>query len=821
MIIEKIKIGGFGKFKNFECSLCKGLQIVYGKNESGKSTIMDFIMLMFYSRLSGEKAGKRDKEIRQKYLPWGGGKMSGTIEFIYDNRRYLLTKEFHADTPNKDKIIFRDLSIGESVSLGQKQEVGEWLFDLDLKGFERSGFIKDVGTDVFNNASNKKDSLSDRIFKIVTGQERENVSEGLVIKKLDDAIKDIEKNKGKLNILENEIYEIKSKIFKINQQVQLQDEYKKQIEILIKRIKYKRDLKRKLEYCILLEKLNNLKEIKLYIENIENIKKSIVSEKITYEEFLLFFKEIKDLKNDIDCKEKVLGEFTGLDDDISVVSDNDFEVFEKAKTRVQKLKDTVFSLSGMGFEKLSDNKKQENDIKNKLQSHYSGTKEITKKKFLSKICLGIGSLAGIGIGLVLKNIFFAFLFGVFFFLICFLVYKSFSSKLSKLNRERIDLESDFNELSYKNKMTEESFKKILLDTDINCNKLDYEYILEAIREKISEQESCINSILIQYDCKNENDFEILYAKSRNKNLSLKRSGEMSYEIEGLKSKFLISLQKIFKEEVDSNNYFLGCEKYSYICSKIKDLENLENIVSTKSVLAGKSEFDIKNIDNTIVSILEEIKKYKYNNDVRIDKDEIEKELKILEEERLEEKYYEIKSKISLIDEDAGGLEILLKNKYSKLSGIKSYLKSLNIAKQVFEESVREIRKDVVPLLDLKASEIFSKLTDSKYDLIRIQKDYTFFVGDNVSYTSLSSGTVDQAYLSLRMAMSEIISRGSHIPFFMDDILMQYDDYRLGITLKFLDEYFSCEEKQFQAVIFTCHDNILEFIKDYNCNIVYL
>ena len=296
---------------------------------------------------------------------------------------------------------------------------------------------------------------------------------------------------------------------------------------------------------------------------------------------------------------------------------------------------------------------------------------------------------------------------------------------------------------------------------------------------------------------------------------------MNYEIEGLKSKFLISLQKIFKEEIDSNNYFLACEKYSYICSKIKDLESLENIVSNKIILTGKSEFDIKDIDNTIVSILEEMKKYKYNNDACIDKDEIEKEIKILEGERLEEKYYEIKSKISLIDEDTENLKILLKNKYIKLSRLKSYLKSLNVAKQVFEESVREIRKDVVPLLDLKASKIFSKLTDSKYDLIRIQKDYTFFAGDNVSYTSLSSGTVDQAYLSLRMAMSEIISKGSHIPFFMDDILMQYDNYRLGITLKFLDEYFSCEEKQSQAVIFTCHDNILEFVKDYNCNIVYL
>lgn len=820
MIIEKIRIGGFGKFKDFEFKLRKGLQIIYGKNESGKSTIMDFIMLMFYSRLSGEKAGKRDKETRQKYLPWDGGKMSGTIEFVYDGERYLLTKEFHADTPNKDKIIFRNLSIGEDVNLGQKEEVGERLFDLDLKGFERSGFIKDIGTDIFNNTSNKKDSLSDKISKMITGQEQENISEGLVIKKLDDAIRDIEKNKGKIDVTENEIYEIKNKIFKLNQQVQLQDEYKNQIETLKNRIKNKRDLKEKLEYCVLLEKLNNLKEVKLYLQSIEDIKGSIINEEITYEDFLLFFDRLKNLKNHIECKEKVLGEFKSLDDDVCIVSDDDFEVFEKAEVKKRKLKDTVFSLNSMGFEKLKTNEELENDIKDKIERNCEDIDAVTKKKSLSKVGLIIGSLVGISAGLALKSILLVFLFGGSFFLICFLIYRNFSSKLSESNKKDIILKDDFNELSYKNKVMRESIKKILLDEGINFDNTEYEYALEMIRSEILEQGSYIDNVLRQYDCKSEKDFEILYAKSKNKNLSLKKSREMKHEIENLRNKFLIHLQKMFKEEIDLNNYFLGCEKYNYICNTVKDLENLENIVSNKGILIGKSVLDIKDIDSTIGSILEDLKKYEYN-DIYIDKNEISKRLKNLECERLEEKYYEIKSKINLIGEDIEDLEILLKNKYSKLFSIRNYLRSLNIAKEVFEDAVREIRKDVVPLLDRKASEIFSKLTGAKYESVHIQKDYTIFVGDNVSYTSLSSGTIDQAYLSLRIAMSDIVSRGNHIPFFMDDVLMQYDDYRLGITLKFLNDFLNCRENDSQAVIFTCHDNLLEFSQDYNCNIVYL
>ena len=65
----------------------------------------------------------------------------------------------------------------------------------------------------------------------------------LIIKKFDDAIKDIEKNSGKIKSLENEIYEIKSKIFDFNRQILQQDEYKSELNDLARRIRMKRDLK--------------------------------------------------------------------------------------------------------------------------------------------------------------------------------------------------------------------------------------------------------------------------------------------------------------------------------------------------------------------------------------------------------------------------------------------------------------------------------------------------------------------------------------------------------------------------------------------------
>ena len=48
MFIKHIKINGFGKIHNKEIDLTNGLNIIQGQNESGKSTISNFIKCMFY-----------------------------------------------------------------------------------------------------------------------------------------------------------------------------------------------------------------------------------------------------------------------------------------------------------------------------------------------------------------------------------------------------------------------------------------------------------------------------------------------------------------------------------------------------------------------------------------------------------------------------------------------------------------------------------------------------------------------------------------------------------------------------------------------------
>lgn len=68
MRIDKIKINEYGVIKNKEIELKDGINIIHGKNESGKSTLLSYINNILYG-ISKNKDGK-DISDYEKYKPW-------------------------------------------------------------------------------------------------------------------------------------------------------------------------------------------------------------------------------------------------------------------------------------------------------------------------------------------------------------------------------------------------------------------------------------------------------------------------------------------------------------------------------------------------------------------------------------------------------------------------------------------------------------------------------------------------------------------------------------------------------------------------------
>ena len=98
MKIKNIKINCFGNLENKEINLENNINIIYGKNESGKSTLLNYIKNIFY----GISKNKNKKEISDydKYSPWLKQEFSGKISYQLDNgKTYEVFRDFHKRNP--------------------------------------------------------------------------------------------------------------------------------------------------------------------------------------------------------------------------------------------------------------------------------------------------------------------------------------------------------------------------------------------------------------------------------------------------------------------------------------------------------------------------------------------------------------------------------------------------------------------------------------------------------------------------------------------------------------------------------------------------
>lgn len=116
MLLTKLKLNYFGQFHNKELELKPGINIIYGENEAGKSTIHTFIkgMLFGIERLRGRgSASKEDQYTR--YLPWDyPGAFGGSMELQIGDKEYRLQRSFHA---NDKSFTVWDVTTGREVKL--------------------------------------------------------------------------------------------------------------------------------------------------------------------------------------------------------------------------------------------------------------------------------------------------------------------------------------------------------------------------------------------------------------------------------------------------------------------------------------------------------------------------------------------------------------------------------------------------------------------------------------------------------------------------------------------------------------------------------
>lgn len=771
MKINKIHIISFGGLKNYTLNLGDGFNCIYGENEKGKTTIMSFIKMMFYGN---EKGGSQlSKNIRKKYTPWDSNLMAGSIEFEKDGRAYRLEREFKSSN-STDKVSITDLSLGEKRPASAT--IGEELFGLSASAFERSFFIGQLGFPESNVSAESE--LNAKLSNMVsTGDESVSLDE--VVSKLEKVRHSIISKSGKAGEYYKNSITAKNLKEKLDESITANNRF---LEGKEKLTLYKSETEK------IIQKAYSLKQQLSKEEDIKNAEK--LRELLKTKETLEALKKESTLKNGSTADDNFLRNLKFL----SAKFENAKAKREAKEKEAEIIKNQLDVL--INGPKISVDESSES-IENTLQQLYTNLESVEtsqkentirletlnfskddKKKSITPLSIiGIVLIILGALGIIISPVITAVL-GVLGVVLLVLGLTLKSNKKGELIKQEIA-----------------SLENVIKNQQLH---------IDDIKSQIADKKAKIEAIKLA----NTSNAQIVSAQQ---NLLLTAEGELlnlKNDEATAEAEFKAELQKIDGEYPDIiAKIETSCQKQKELKQQInfllRDLNNISYEDAKAKLEQMQDTKDLQGVDFASI------------------KTEYEKLLSEITERKSTEAAVEAQLKSLL-----SGIESpdVLQDKLCEIGEIltaqKDFCDSADIAVEVLKESFAELRQNYGSQLEKKAAKIFSLLTNGKYSDMTVSKSFGINVGQKENPISreaeyLSSGTFDQAYLSVRLAVAELIEE--NVPLFLDDTLTQYDETRANKTLEFLKNY----SKDRQAVMFTCHKTICDFAENLNCNTINL
>ena len=172
--------------------------------------------------------------------------------------------------------------------------------------------------------------------------------------------------------------------------------------------------------------------------------------------------------------------------------------------------------------------------------------------------------------------------------------------------------------------------------------------------------------------------------------------------------------------------------------------------------------------------------------------------------RLQQQIAQIQGRLAAIGQP-DDLERQLRSMQEQLAQLHGEYDALAMALGSLRTANVALQNRFSPELGRRAAEIFADMTGSDWISILLDREFRLSAETDSDPTRrnvqlLSTGTADQLYLAVRLAICEmILPTEQNPPLILDDALLTFDDMRLGKTLDYLTRL---GEKR-QILLFTC------------------
>lgn len=691
MKIKNIKVNAYGNIENKDINLEEGINIIHGANESGKSTLLNYIISIFYG-ISRNKNGKALSDY-EKYKPWNSNEFSGRISYKLENgEKYEIFRDFNKKNPK----IYNDKLEDISDRFETDKKDGSKFF-IEQMGIDKQMYLSTVvSTQEEVRLDEKNQNMLIQKIANLAGTGEDNVSYKKALIKLQEKIRDeIGTNKTSqkpINIIEKEIVEINNKIVET-------EKYRNR--------KYEIDAEKE-------QILSELKELEQQKQILQELQNSMKSEEETKNRL-----EIRE-KNRKDNIAKI-NELTNQKNTINA----ECERVQRAKNHLQDIikghKENIEKLNSE-IEKIA-NEKEETQEKEKPSISF----------IVITVVLAIALICSI---ILIKNYMVSGILGVALIAnILFYVINKNKQKVNKAKlREKINQEKQ-----YKREKLENQKQQIIANVNTTEKEL----------EKQEEEEKQVNSELSMLKG------QIILLEKNNEKIT----EEIEQDNKAIKEESNKNKQQIIEKYKDKNiNDLLYINDYQNYISKIEETIN-NNRIRIKGL---EIEY------NTIVPQLDE--------------------MVVLEEKREadKEKLAELREKESII----------------------------NIAIENLMDAYEEMKTTITPKFTKNLSESIQKISSNKYNKVTINDENGMIIennrGEYIEAIKLSTGTIDQLYLALRLSMIDELSK-ENLPIILDESFAYSDNNRLKNML----QYLTSDLNNHQTIIFTCTDREQKMLEEMN------
>ncbi|MBR6902790.1 MAG: AAA family ATPase [Clostridia bacterium] len=765
MEIKSIYVSAFGSLKDFSLDLSDGFQVIYGENEAGKTTLLEFIKAMFYG---SRKTAGQAVSAREKYAPFDGSQPAGRITFTHSGREFILERQFRKSDAT-DKVTLTDTATGKSEAA--PPDIGKTLFGISLSAFERSMFI---GTSPdFSHDQTAEGEINQRLADTAfTGQD--NISYQKVLSRIENARLALVSKSGRTGSLVNDINECNRLIEALeetdraahkkqeilnallaaqNKTEEITQEYNK-AQALLESIKDIEALSKIKEYLELKERLDGVTK-ELTLPN------GTVADEMFLKKFEFAFSKLDNIKLKAENTKEELERLKRAAADRGSASPE--EIREKIKKTEAQIEE-----NGSKPEKAETETENLKEEIKELENEVIKAKTAKKAVNLPLLIVSLVSLiAAGGLYIPLKSIVLSASFcaiGVILFILSFVIRpknsKAFESAKDKLELKRGSLSGKNAELMAINSEKGNLENKVEnLTTALNFGVEDEKRIIDA-ENRLKEEQNALEAekikVLNFFSLSPDTDIE-----------------KIKQETEGLYEK--ADAQKQIKLRLSYLSRDLGGISYEEAKQKTENAKN-ENI-----------DFDADRQRELVKTLLSQ------KSEAENLKTRLETELKtgfrnMKDPEDLRREISEIKERIA---------------------EKQKFYDAAKVAYDALEESFVSARTSFGSTLQNETLENLKALSNGAYSKINVSKDFDLsaektdtFGMHEIEY--LSRGTKDQIYLSLRLAISKLLSDKEPLPVFLDDSLSQYDDKRFLSAIKFLRDY----GKNSQVCLFTCHDFVV-------------